>query len=103
MTDTKTTATKAIGQTATIGRFTAEVVEDALGIAGEPLVQFAGADGRPFGTIRLSTARIAVVVDLYESAEHRLGLAPSEFTVEDYCLDADEITQLREWANRISR
>lgn len=89
-----------IGKEATIGRFRAKVVEDAGGLAGEPLVEFSTADGRAFGSIRLSTARNPIAVDLYEGAAMRLDL-PLSFDVSGYCLDAGEMGALREWANSL--
>lgn len=94
--------TKANDMTATettrIGRFTAIARHTEL--CDEPVVEFAGDDGRVFGDIRLSTAKNPVVVDLYESAMWRLCL-PLHFDVTDYCLTDEEMAELKEWANGI--
>lgn len=99
MTQATTNDFKAIGKTARIGRFTAEVIDDAY--AGEPLVEFKTEDGRAFGSIRISAAKSPVAVDLYESAEVRLGL-PLAFDISDYCLTDTEMGELAEWANAIT-
>lgn len=101
MQTTKGADSKAIGQTATIGRFGVEVIEDGLGLAGEPLVEFRTTGGDAFGSIRLSTAKAPVAVDLYESAMWRLGL-PISFDVSDYCLTKDEMEELQAWANGLA-
>lgn len=90
---------KVIGKTATIGRFLVQVTENLT--TGEPLVAFKTSEGRTFGSIRLATAMKAVVVDLYESAEWRLGL-PLVFDIRDYCLTDTEVAELRGWANGIA-
>lgn len=84
--------------TTRIGRFLVCLGESPY--ADEPIVEFMTLDGRRFGSIRLSTAREAVVVDLYEGAIPTLGLSRS-YDVNDWCLDDDELTELREWARGI--
>lgn len=99
-TASKTMGSKAIGQTAAIGRFIAKVIEDQGGYAGEPLVAFQDTKGRTFGDIRLSTAKDPIAVDLYESAMWRLNLL--NCNAGDYCLTPGELSQLREWANALA-
>lgn len=95
-----------LGQATRIGRFQVETT--TLGTDGRTYVAFAvvGEDGVPgpvFGEISLEAACMTPVVDLYESAGYRLGrgpVPPSE--VDRYCLDADELADLHEWACAIA-
>lgn len=93
------TTTENTTKTARIGRFVATINESDF--CDEPIVEFAGNDGRVFGDVRLSTAKDPVAIDLYESAMWRLGL-PTHFDVSDYCLTTDEMAELKEWANDIA-
>ena len=81
-----------------VGRFLIRLGESPY--VDEPIVEFMTLDGRQFGSVRLSTAREAIVIDLYESAGPMLGL-PLSYDVNDWCLNSAELAELREWARRV--
>lgn len=93
-------------RTGTIGRFRVEVT--TLGKDDRLYVSFAiieedGTVGPVFGEISLEAACMTPVVDLYESAEYRLGLGLMPAAdISKYCLDHDEIEELHKWATAVS-
>lgn len=93
-------------RTGTIGRFQVSVT--TLGTDDRLYVSFAiieedGAVGPVFGEISLEAACMTPVVDLYESAECRLGLGLMPAAdIGKYCLNKDEIEELHKWATAVS-